>query len=278
MAIYSYFFNAVVTDNVPDRVYNAEDVTSYLKDFVCNGVFPIPANQLKVRAGTDMQVIVGSGSGWIDGHKITNTADYPLTISTADLLLDRKDAVVFYVDTTTRSMGIEVKTGTPAYRPSAPELIRTASRYEMYLATVLVKKQVTEITDADITDTRGDSNKCGFVAGLITQMDTTDLFLQWEALFREWMLGVESQFNDFKHFKKLEGIAITPDNFTSELNVSAYVPQYAFAYDILEVYINGIHLTGDEYTLINDVASFATPIHKAGTVVDFVVYHMVDPD
>ena len=65
MAVNSYFFNAVLNDGVYDRIYNAEDVTSYLANIVGNGVFPNPSTQLQVRAGTGMQVIVGAGSGWI---------------------------------------------------------------------------------------------------------------------------------------------------------------------------------------------------------------------
>ena len=83
MAINSYFFNAVLNDGVYDRVYNADDMTSYLDLLVGNGVFPNPSTQLQVRAGTGMNVIVGAGSGWINGHKMVNTADYAYTLRTS---------------------------------------------------------------------------------------------------------------------------------------------------------------------------------------------------
>ena len=127
MAIQGYFFNAVEEGGVYDRLYNAEDVTSYLDLLVSNGVFPNPSTQLQVRASTGMNVIVGTGAGWIDGHKIINTADLPLSIQTSDVLLDRIDAVVFYADYTNRVMGIGVKTGTPASTPVAPTLQRDIS-------------------------------------------------------------------------------------------------------------------------------------------------------
>ena len=68
------FFNAIESGGVYDRIYNAEDVTSYLDKIVGNGVFPTPSTQLKVTAGTGLQVTVAAGQGWIDGHKLINTA------------------------------------------------------------------------------------------------------------------------------------------------------------------------------------------------------------
>lgn len=278
MAINSYFFNAVLSDGVYDRLYNAQDVTSYLDLLVGNGVFPNPSNQLQVRASSGMQVTVGAGSGWINGHKMVNTADLNVSISASDVLLNRIDNVVFYVDYTARSMGISVTTGSLAATPSAPALVRTSSRYEMCLAQVYVGKQVTAITAANITDTRGDSDLCGFVQGLIQQMDTTTMFQQWQAQFTDWMNEVKEQFQTVKAFKKLEGIYTTVQPNESSFNVLNYVPHYSFAYDILELYISGIHVNGNEYTLTNSTVTLETPIEEAGTVVTFVVYKSYDPD
>ena len=276
MAINGYFFNAVLSEGVYDRIYNAEDMTSYLSQLVGNGVFPNPSTQLQVRAGTGMNVIVGAGSGWINGHKMVNTADLTVAITAADVVLNRIDAVIFYVDLTTRSMGITVKTGTIAASPVAPTMTRNNTRYEMCLAQISVPKQITAITAAQITDTRANSSLCGIVQGLIQQIDTTTLWEQQQAQFQEWMESVQTQFDQFKAFKKLEGIVTTTVANQNTFNVKSLIPQYSFAYDILEVYINGIHLTGNEYTLSNNVITLETPIEKAGSVVDFVVYHMVN--
>lgn len=276
MAVNGYFFNAVLSEGVYDRVYNAEDMTSYLDQLVGNGVFPNPSTQLQVRAGTGMNVIVGAGSGWINGHKMVNTADLTLAVTASDVVLNRIDAVIFYVDFTTRSMGIQIKTGTLAASPVAPSLVRTNDRYEMCLARIKVNKQITAITTSMITDTRGNSSLCGIVQGLIQQVDTTTLWQQQQAQFEEWMEAVQTQFDDFKVFKKLEAIVTTTTANQSTFNVKTLIPSFAFAYDILEVYINGIHLNGNEYTLSNNVVTLEIPIEKAGAVVDFVVYHMVN--
>ena len=278
MAVNSYFFNAILDDGVYDRIYNAEDMTSYLANIVGNGVFPNPSTQLQVRAGTGMHVIVAAGSGWIDGHKVVNTADLTLDVTAADVVLNRIDAVIFYVDTTLRTMGISVKAGTAAATPSAPALTRTSTRWEMCLAQVRVNKQTSAITDAMITDTRGNSTLCGYVQGLIQQIDTTTLWQQQQAMFDEWFAAVQSQLVSGTQFKKLEGIYTTLADNESNFTVTTYVPTYSYVYDILEVYINGLHLTGNDYSLVNGTVVLATPIEKAGAVVDFVVYKSIDPD
>lgn len=278
MAIEGYFFNAIENEGTYDRVYNAEDFTSYLNQIVGNGVFPNPSTQLQVRASSGMNVIVGAGSGWINGHKMVNTADLTLAVSSSDVLLNRIDAVIFYVDMDAREMGIEVKTGTLAATPVAPALVRTNSRYEMCLAQITVNKQITAITAAMITDTRGNSNLCGYVQGLIQQIDTSTLWEQQQTQFDDWFDGVQTQFEAGKVFKKLEGIYTTTQANEASFTVTDYVPSYAFAYDILELFINGFHLNSNEYTLSNNTVTLEIPIEEAGAVIDFVVYKSVDPD
>lgn len=276
MAIQSYFFNAILNDGTYDRIYNAEDVTSYLDMLVGNGVFPNPSTMLQVRASTGMNVIVGAGAGWINGHKLINTADLTLTLDASDVLLNRIDLVIFYVDFTQRTMGIGIKKGTLAASPVAPTLQRDTSRYEMCLARITVDKQITAITSAMITDTRGNSNVCGYVQGLIQQADTSTLFESWQNGFETWFEGIQDQFEQGKVFKRLEGQVTTTQANQAVFNVLTYIPEYAFAYDTLDVYINGLHLNGNEYTLSNAVVTLATPIQKAGAVVTFVVYKSVD--
>lgn len=278
MAINSYFFNAVLSGGEYDRTYNAEDFTSYLDLLVGNGVFPNPSAQLQVRASSGMQVTVGAGSGWINGHKLVNTADLNLTLNASDVLLNRIDDVIFYVDHTARSMGISVKTGTLAASPVAPTLQQDSTRFELCLAQIYVGKQVTAITAANITDTRGNSDLCGYVQGLIQQMDSTTMFEQWQAQYDEWFESVRTQFTTARAFRKLEGIYTTQAANEYSFNVTDYVPHYSFAYDILEVYISGIHVNGNEYTLTNSTVTLETPIEDAGTVVTFVVYKSYDPD
>lgn len=215
MAIKSYFFNAMRnSQGVYDRVYNAQDFTSYLDKIVGSGVFPNPSTNLQVMASSGMNIIVKAGSGWINGHKMVNSIDYPMTIASSDVLLDRIDRVIFYVDYSVREMGIAILQGTAATNPSAPAITRDETRVEYSLATISVKKQVTSIAQADITDTRGNSSVCGYVQGLIQQVSTETLFAQWQDAFNTYYANVEQQLEEFM------------ETLTQELRVNTYIKEY----------------------------------------------------
>lgn len=274
MAIQSYFFNAVESGGVYDRVYNADDFCDYLDLLVGNGVFPNPSTNLQVMtANNGMNILVKAGSGWINGHKMVNTSDLTISIDAADVLLNRIDRVIFYVDNTIRDMGIEVLKGTLAQNPVAPELTRTAERFEMSLATIAVNKQITSITQSLITDTRGISSVCGFVQGLIQQIDTTTLFAQFQSAFESWFADVKEQFvADATVVHKLNYVYTTTQEQESIFDVTNYIPNYAYTTDILEIRINGLCLTTDEYTQNGSTITLNLPIAKIGTVIEFVVY------
>lgn len=223
MAIKDYFFNAIkdASTGVYDRVYNAQDVTNYLDKLVGNGVFPNPSTNLQVMADSGMGIIVKAGQGWIDGHKIINTADMPLTVADSEVLLNRIDRVIFYVDYSNRNMGIEILQGTPATNPVAPTLTRTESRKEYCLATITINNQATSITQANITDTRADSTVCGWVQGLVQQADTATLFVQWETAYNQF-------FNQLQAWQTEEKAAFDEwfEDLTQELRVDTYIEDY----------------------------------------------------
>lgn len=259
MAIKSMFFNAVESGGTYDRTYNAEDFSSYLEKIVGNGVFPNPSTSLQVRQSTGMNVVVGAGHAWIDGHKIINTADTIFEVAAADTLLNRIDRVVFYIDYTNREMGIAIRKGTNASTPAAPAITRNNSLYEMSLATIYIAKQTTAITNSMITDTRADSTVCGWAAGLIDQVDTSTLYQQWEDAYATYYATTKEQLDDFM------------ETLTQELGVNTYVVEYrdsttfsknsstTFDFDIdgytfnstdiFKVFVNGMLLKETEYML-----------------------------
>lgn len=287
MAINGYFFNALKVNDEYDRIYNAEDVTSYLDKVIGNGVFPNPSNQLQVTAASGMGITVNAGQGWIDGHKMINSAALPLTLSASDVLLNRIDRVIFYVDYTAREMGIEVKQGTPATNATAPALERDATRYEMGLATVAVGKGATSITQANITDTRGDSTVCGFVQGLVQQADTSTLFSQWDAAgaaqiaanqadWSSWFDQVKEELATVTLLQKLEQVFTTSSATVSSFVVTDYIPTFKYAIDILEIYVSGLRLNDTDYVLNQNTVTLTEPITHSGTTVEIVVYKSID--
>lgn len=180
MAITSGFFNSVNKD----RMYNAAQIGEYLQYIVSSGVFPYVSSSLQVLAADGMTVEVQAGRAMLDCHYMDNDAPISLTLA-AGGTQDRIDAIIMYVDMTERACGITIKEGTPAASPKAPTMTRTDVRKEYMLAAVRVNKLATSITQSNITDTRADTTVCGWVTGLIDQVDTSTLFAQWQAAYEE---------------------------------------------------------------------------------------------
>jgi hypothetical protein len=195
MALTSAFFDAKLVGDEYDRVYSAESFAEYFASFIANGVFPNPATNLQVVANVpgDMTVRVKSGLGWINGYYCKNDGDYQLTLSPANGTLPRIDAVVLRWSRSNRSISLEVKTGVAASSPSAPSLERSADNYELMLASIHVVAGATSIAQANITDKRPDSTVCGWVKGVVDQIDTTDLFAQYDDAFQTWFADLQSQ-------------------------------------------------------------------------------------
>lgn len=195
MALTSAFFDAKLVGDEYDRVYSAESFAEYFASFIANGVFPNPATNLQVVANVpgNMAVRVKSGLGWINGYYCNNEGDYSLTLSPANGTLPRVDAVVLRWSRSNRSISLEVKTGVAASSPSAPTLERSADNYELMLASISVVAGATSIAQANITDKRPDSTVCGWVKGVVDQIDTTDLFAQYDDAFQTWFDNLQSQ-------------------------------------------------------------------------------------
>ena len=188
----SSFFNSVSGD----RVYRAEEWAEYFASFIGNGVFPVPSTSLQVVAGSGMAVAVKTGKAWINGYFYYNTSDLPVTLATADGVLNRIDRIVVRWDLTERKISVAVKSSTPATSPVAPALQRDADAYELCLADVLVGAGVTAISQANITDRRLDGSLCGVGAGVVDQIDTDAFNAQLEAWFADYKEMSVDEFND----------------------------------------------------------------------------------
>lgn len=199
------FFDANLVGEEYDRVYLAAQFAAYFASFIGNGVYAEHSNQLQVVAmpTPQMQVSVEKGQGWINGYWYENTESISLAIDVADGVLNRVDSVVLRLGFSERNMWVAVKKGTPAISPSAPALTRNADYYELQLATIDVPASSIKITQAQITDTRMNQNVCGWVTGVVDQLDTTTLFNQFDAWYDEHTTSWQEQFNTW--FATIQG-------------------------------------------------------------------------
>ncbi len=179
------FFNSVNND----RVYDASDVARFLSKFFTNGVFN---NSLAVSSNDNMTISVATGNANINGYSYENTESLTLDINEADSELDRIDSVIVRLDLTNRQITTQILEGQYATTPSQPSITRTGTIYDLRLANILVSAGSTRITTEDITDTRFGAD-CGNVTQAVLELDTSEIFAQYEAWFTEWFANLEEQ-------------------------------------------------------------------------------------
>lgn len=277
MAITYGFFNAIKqSDGTYDRVYNADQMSTYFEGLVSDGVYESVDDAMQVLAGTGMQVQVGAGRAIIDSKWLKNTAAYPLTINAAHVTLNRYTAIVIRLDLSARTISIVTKDGENATAPIKPTMTNSETVKEICLAYVYVGRGVTTITQANIEDTRPDNNVCGWVTGIVQQVDTSKLFLQYQTAYeqqlqtmQDWQEAQETAFNTW--FTAL----------TDQLNVNTYIQKYHkvvnmgtkngvfpldmsdytyAASDVLFVNVNGVMLVED-YDYLLDTSKTPVEMH-----------------
>lgn len=201
MAYTSGFFDAIDQGGGNyDRVYSAANFAHYFSLLIQNGVFPDPSTgmQVKASASPDMHVSVQPGSGWVNGYYITVEANAPeqLTVPTANPSLSRIDSVIMGLNYVDREVQLYIKSGAVSASPSAVSLQRDNDLYELELAQITMSAGMASITQASITDMRSNTNRCGIVKGTVDQIDTTDLFAQYNDAFQTWFAGIKAQLSD----------------------------------------------------------------------------------
>ena len=198
------FFDANLVGEEYDRVYLAAQFAAYFASFIGNGVYAEHSNQLQVVAmpTPQMQVGVEKGQGWINGYWYENTDTMYLPIEVADGVLNRIDSIVLRLGFAERNMWLMVKKGTPAVNPTAPEVTRTADYYDLQLATVSIPASSIRITQAQIQDTRMNQDVCGWVTGVVEQLDTTTLFNQFETYFQEFKENNQADYEEWTETQK----------------------------------------------------------------------------
>lgn len=217
MAITYGFFNSLNGD----RTYNAAQMSEYYRGIISDGVLSNYGGGLAVSAATGMNVNVATGRAYIDSRWIESDAVETLPISAAHVTLNRYTAVVVQLDLTNRDMSIITVDGTPATSPLKPTMTNSASIIQICLAYVYVAAGVTSITQSAITDTRANNAVCGFVTGLIDQVDTSTLFAQWEAAYNENI----AEMNSWEATQKA-AFESWLNTLTSQLQVGTYIQQY----------------------------------------------------
>lgn len=191
----SGFFNSMNGD----RKYNAQQMSEIFEGLITDGVYESVGNKMAVQPNKGMTIQIATGRGWFAKHWVNNDTEYLQTLEASDVLLNRYCAVCVRVDESEsgRTAKPHFKYSEFATTPVKPTMERSENVKEYCLAYVYIKAGATAITSADIEDTRGNNNLCGWVTGLIEQLSTTTLFEQWTDIFNTWLNDLQDNIDEW---------------------------------------------------------------------------------
>lgn len=212
------FFNSVNGD----RVYNAQQMSSIFEGLITDGVYASVGNKLAVQPNNGMTIQIADGRGWFNKHWVDNDTAYLMTLEASDVTLSRYAAICIRVDDTdsVRSAEPYVKYGEYATTPVKPTMTRSNTVNEYCLAYVYIGAGATVITAANIEDTRANESLCGWVTGLIEQLNSATLFSQFTAIFNEWFENLADNINENTEAML---VAALPTSLTITLPASSWV-------------------------------------------------------
>lgn len=274
MAITYGFFNSVSGD----RKYNSDQMSAYFKGLISRGVVQNLGDGLRVSSSSGMTVSMGTGRAYFsDGKWIENDAALMLSLATADVTNPRIDRIVLRSDKTVnvRMGSVVVKTGTPNASPAAPALTNTDEIEEISLAQIRVSANATLITTANIMDERPNNAVCGFVTGLINQLDTTELFTQYQAAWNEWFTAVKADFVSATLIQQYNSAytTVSQDETTIPINISLFNQRI----DILNVFVNGLKfIEGENYIILDNTHIQLMNGLDIGQTIQFEVFKSID--
>lgn len=279
MAITYGFWNALKqSDGTYDRVYNSDQISEMFEGLLSDGVFESVGDALIVKEKSGLTVEIGTGRAWIGDRWMKNDAKLDITLAAAHLTLNRWSAIVIKADYSNRVITIEEKAGTPATSPTKPTMTYNDSIKEKCLAYVYVGKGITSITQTNITDCRADTSICGWVTGVIKQVDTSQLFLQYQTAY-------EQQLANMQAWQAEQELAFSTwfSALTDQLQVNTYIQKYhkvvettneqgifpldmdGYTYsdtDVILVNVNGISLV-EEHEWLLDMSKTPVEIHTS---------------
>ena len=170
-----------------DRAVDEEFLDRYFGTFVSNGVVPESASSLKVTPGEGLSVVINPGCCFINGK--FGYLEKPETVELSSSNLSQTALVCVERNNIQRDFIPIVKMGTTGVQ-------RDSDVWEIAPGRVTIPPGATQISSSNITDLRGVSAYCGYTYNPMQQIDTTDLFDQYNAAFTEWFDTAKNTLTD----------------------------------------------------------------------------------
>lgn len=265
-----------------DRKYDADTMSRYFSGIISRGVLQtygggFQATATETTSENGLPVSLQTGKAYFtNGKWVVNNYVHNVTLGQAANVLPRIDRIVLRCDTThdERNVSIMVKEGVPDAEPTPPELMSTEAIEEMSLCQVYVDAGATAITQDKITDERPDDSVCGFVHQLFDQVNTEELFNQYDTAFEEWFKGIKETVATTTLIRQYSSNYKT--NIQDQTNIPINIAQFSLNIDVLNVYVSGVRLiNGIDYTKYEDYIVLTKPV-DINTQIEFEVLRSVD--
>ena len=267
MAETSGFFNAEKLSNGNyDRVYLAANFASYFASFISNGVFGGKMGALQVVLNTgNFGVNVQSGQGFINGYWYQSDTAVAFALVPSNPQ-PRIDSIVLRLDFITRSIKLAMLTGTPSASPNAPILTRNENTWELRLANINIPANATSIMPQNIIDTRLDTNHCGFVHGVVDQLDTTEYGNRLNGFIDDYLAQVNADYQS-QFTEPVNALAAQASTNYSEYKagLDTLTDQSAAEHNTFKSDLDAVSGNAQEYYDGNFLAPLAALVGNANT-------------
>lgn len=198
--IKSGFYNSINQD----RLYSAEDMNRPYNRLINEGIFATkqgtPSTDFQVLATDNgMNITVKKGEAMLAKKWIENPTDIAITVSNNTGIVPRKDSIILQVDNkeSGRVANIIYREGIASSNPVPPALSENEDVVEMRVANIYVAAGVNNIEQLAITDLRG-SGECLWITSLIQQVDTSQLFRQWQQAYEDLFSKMKKELEDIE--------------------------------------------------------------------------------
>lgn len=206
------FFDAKMNNGQPDRIYSSDDINDFFDGIFTDGIFERCGSAFATTASEGLQVAVDTGKAMVHRHWISNDSVEYLPITKAHPTLPRITLVILRYDRINRNIGLCSIDGTAASNPQPPSLTHTEDIYEMQIASITVRAGATSISNDDIVDKR-------------TYVDS--LPAAAKVNYRRYYLLLTANTKEI----------LIPEKYKYTSNTN------------MQVFVNGILLTEDEYSI-----------------------------
>lgn len=187
-------------DHNGDREYSSDEFAEFFSTLFKPGIVAT-ANfgsglQITESASLGMRVKFGAGEAFSSfGRNYVHDKDEEVTVPIASTLQDRTDSVAIQFNKSQREAFF-------VYKESDTTVTRTDSIFELQIAKIVVPKNSTQITNANIIDTRADTKVCGY-SSPYESIKTGDLLAQFKSeleangvVFSDWFENIKGQLSE----------------------------------------------------------------------------------